>query len=37
MQVMNCILRLSAAAIPFYSGRFTEQNGRKVIIDFLLP
>lgn len=34
--VLECILRPSAAAIPFLSGRFTEQNGRFVTIDYHL-
>lgn len=32
-----CILRPSPATIPFFSGRFTEQNGRNVIMVFPLP
>ena len=33
---MRCILRPPAATIPFWSGRFTEQNGRIVTIDYSL-
>ena len=32
----ECILRPSAVTIPFWSGRFTEQNGRNVAIDYPL-
>ena len=32
----DCILRPPAATIPFWSGRFTEQNGRNVAIDYPL-
>ena len=36
VRTVMCILRPSTAAIPFWSGRFTERNGRFVTIDFLL-
>ena len=36
MMVRYCILRPPAATIPFWSGRFTEQNGRIVTIDYSL-